>query len=196
MLTLFTTLTSYSSGLGYVNRIDRQDEIEGFSIMETLTQLSETLGKQLKSKGWLVTTAESCTGGGISAAITDISGSSAWFDRAFITYSNESKQQMLFVDEEAINRHGAVSRKVVEQMAAGAVEHSLADVAISVSGIAGPGGGSDDKPVGTVWFGWQLADGEQVQRVQYFSGNRAEVREQACYYAIKTLLQLIENGTR
>lgn len=160
--------------------------------METLTQLSEALGKQLKSRGWVVTTAESCTGGGISAAITDIPGSSAWFDRAFITYSNESKQQMLQVDEETINQHGAVSREVVEQMAAGAVKHSQANVSISVSGIAGPDGGGDEKPVGTVWFGWTLADEEKVQRVQCFSGNRAEVREQACYYAIKTLLQLIE----
>lgn len=159
--------------------------------MQTLTELSETLGKTLQNNNLVLTTAESCTGGGISSAVTDIAGSSAWFDRAFITYSNESKVEMLSVSESTLETDGAVSQQVVEQMATGAIKHSLANVAISVSGIAGPSGGTEDKPVGTVWFGWQLADGQKVQKVRVFSGNRKEVREQACIYAMTTLLNLI-----
>lgn len=190
ILTLFTALTSHSCGLGYVIRNDWQDEIEGFWIMQTLTQLSEELGELLRMKGWVLTTAESCTGGGISAAVTDIAGSSLWFDRAFITYSNEAKIEMLSVEATTLEKHGAVSQQVVQQMAEGAVTYSRANVAISVSGIAGPGGGSLEKPVGTVWFGWKLADGKEIQRVEIFQGNRKEVREQACCYAIRTLIEL------
>ncbi len=160
--------------------------------MVELTELSKTLGKLLFEKNLVLTTAESCTGGGIASAITDIAGSSSWFDRAFITYSNEAKKEMLGVDSETLDRNGAVSEEVVKQMASGAVKHSHAHIAISVSGIAGPGGGSEEKPVGTVWFGWQLEDGRSIQKMKVFPGNRAEVREQACRYAITSLIEMIE----
>jgi nicotinamide-nucleotide amidase len=136
-------------------------------------------------------TAESCTGGGIASAVTDIAGSSAWFDRAFVTYSNEAKMDMLGVNAKTLKIHGAVSQEVVLEMAAGAIKHSVADVAISVSGIAGPGGGSDEKPVGTVWFGWKVGNQIEKQHCVCFDGDRGSVREQACCYALQELLLLL-----
>ena len=162
--------------------------------MGTLTELSQTLGQLLLQQKLVLTTAESCTGGGIASAVTDIAGSSEWFDRAFITYSNEAKMDMLGVDPYTLQKEGAVSQKVVQQMAAGAIQSSMANVSISVSGIAGPGGGSDEKPVGTVWFGWKLADDTEVQKLKVFKGDRAEVRQQACYFALKTLVELINKS--
>ncbi len=164
-----------------------------FSTMEQTKQLSEKLGKLLQKKGAILVTAESCTGGGIASAVTDIAGSSDWFDRAFVTYSNQAKMEMLGVNEESLSQYGAVSQQVVKEMASGALVHSLGNVAVSVSGIAGPGGGSAEKPVGTVWFGWQLPDGTQKQSVQCFAGDRAEVRCQAVHYALKELLTLMSD---
>ncbi len=115
-------------------------------------QLSEKIGRALKARGATVTTAESCTGGWIAKAITDIAGSSAWFERGFVTYSNEAKSQMIGVSEATLRDNGAVSEPVVVEMAIGALRAARADYAISVSGVAGPDGGSVEKPVGTVWF--------------------------------------------
>lgn len=122
-----------------------------------LMQLSEQVGQALKARGATVTTAESCTGGWVAKVITDIAGSSAWFERGFVTYSNEAKAQMIGVREETLAQHGAVSEPVVVEMAIGALKAARADYAVSISGIAGPDGGSEEKPVGTVWFAFATA---------------------------------------
>lgn len=122
-----------------------------------IDRLSRELGEALQARGWFAATAESCTGGGVATAITDIAGSSGWFDRGFVTYTNEAKQQMLGVSIDSLLRHGAVSEAVVLEMARGGLARSDAGICVAISGIAGPGGGSDDKPVGTVWFAWRIA---------------------------------------
>ena len=155
--------------------------------MDLHQNISETVGQLLLQKGWVLTTAESCTGGGIASAITDIAGSSQWFDRAFITYSNEAKMEMLGVKQQTLEQFGAVSEATVIEMAQGALTHSNASIAISVSGIAGPSGGSDDKPVGTVCFAWQSAFGWNKVETHYLSGDRTQVRHQAVQLALVTL---------
>ena len=149
-----------------------------------LMQLSEQVGQALKARGATVTTAESCTGGWVAKVITDIAGSSAWFERGFVTYSNEAKAQMIGVREETLAQHGAVSEPVVVEMAIGALK-----AAVSISGIAGPDGGSEEKPVGTVWFAFATARGEGITRRECFSGDRDAVRRQATAYALQTLWQ-------
>lgn len=161
--------------------------------MGRLDELSKKAGTLLLEKGYVLVTAESCTGGGIAAAITDIAGSSAWFDRAFVTYSNEAKMDMLGVSPRTLNIYGAVSQETVEEMAAGALQNSPANVAISVSGIAGPAGGSKEKPVGTVWFGWKINNQLELQEKMLFDGDRRAVREQATYHALEKLTHLIES---
>jgi len=156
---------------------------------DELKQLSKSVGEALKQQGATVTTAESCTGGWVAKAITDIAGSSAWFERGFVTYSNEAKAQMIGVDVDTLNQHGAVSESVVIQMAEGALAAANASYALSISGIAGPDGGSEQKPVGTVWFGFASRHGDTVTRHQCFSGDRDAVRRQATVYALKTLWQ-------
>ncbi|WP_299020610.1 nicotinamide-nucleotide amidase [uncultured Photobacterium sp.] len=155
-------------------------------------QLAQTLGQVLARKGWVVTTAESCTGGGVSTAITDIAGSSGWFDRAFVTYSNEAKQQMLGVSEAALDRYGAVSEPVVKEMAAGALKSSLADISVAISGIAGPGGGSETKPVGTVCFAWADKTGWMAVETCFFEGDRNAVRQQAIEKSLSGMLQRLK----
>ncbi|GHA57255.1 CinA family protein [Photobacterium aphoticum] len=149
---------------------------------------AQRLGQQLARQQWVAATAESCTGGGIASAITDIAGSSAWFDRAFITYSNEAKQDMLGVAAQTLNDHGAVSEAVVYEMARGALAHSLAHISVAVSGIAGPGGGSDAKPVGTVWLAWADHTGWADAQCFHFDGDRVAVRQQAVDAALDGLL--------
>lgn len=141
-------------------------------------------------KGWLLATAESCTGGLISAACTDLAGSSNWFERGFVTYSNEAKTDMLGVDAALIVTHGAVSEEVARAMAAGAITRSRALVAVAVTGVAGPTGGSRAKPVGTVWFGF-MVDGHLSSEMQRFSGNRAAVRAATVRHALQRLVQLL-----
>ncbi|KQN64769.1 nicotinamide-nucleotide amidase [Erwinia sp. Leaf53] len=153
-----------------------------------LQQLSIRLGQRLQAEGASVTAAESCTGGWIAKVLTDIAGSSAWFQRGFVTYSNEAKQQMIGVSAAALAEHGAVSEAVVREMAQGALQAAGADYALSVSGIAGPDGGSDEKPVGTVWFGFASAGGEVRAERRRFSGDREAVRRQATAHALQTLL--------
>jgi len=160
-----------------------------------MDNLAAQVGALLKSHGLMLATAESCTGGGVAQAITGVAGSSAWFERGFVTYSNLSKQQMLGVRESTLKQHGAVSEMTVREMAEGALQHSSAQAALAVSGIAGPDGGTADKPVGTVWFAWGLKDGEtRAQRYQ-LDGNRAEVRAQAVNIALQGIADLLNNRT-
>ena len=160
-----------------------------------LMQLSEQVGLALKARGATVTTAESCTGGWVAKVITDIAGSSAWFERGFVTYSNEAKAQMIGVREETLAQHGAVSEPVVVEMAIGALKAARADYAVSISGIAGPDGGSEEKPVGTVWVAFASASGEGITRRECFSGDRDAVRRQATAYALQTLRQQFLQNT-
>lgn len=154
-----------------------------------IKEIVEQLGQKLKQKKLMIVTAESCTGGGIAQAITDIAGSSAWFDRGFVTYSNESKVQMLQVKQSTLNEYGAVSEQVAEEMAIGALANSNADIAISVTGIAGPSGGSENKPVGTVYIVWRLKDGQVVSERHDFLGDRDDVRQQAVELALNKCLE-------
>lgn len=162
-------------------------EINKTKLESQLQLVSRSLGQHLRAgKRWL-TCAESCTGGLIAKALTDISGSSAYFDRGFVTYSNQSKQEMLGVQQVTLEQQGAVSEAVVIQMAQGALKAAGADIALSVTGVAGPDGGSIEKPVGTVWFGWADNMGRVRSERQIFSGDRESVRLQAALYALQQL---------
>lgn len=156
-----------------------------------LETLCQQLAQALQQRGWMMATAESCTGGLIAGACTGLSGSSVWFERGFVTYSNLAKQQMLGVPESLLVAHGAVSEPVAAAMAQGAVQQSAAQVALSVTGVAGPTGGSVEKPVGTVWFGWQL-DGQTLTEHHLLAGDRAQVRAQTVQIALAGLLQRLQ----
>ena len=157
--------------------------------------LTVQLGGLLKSRGLMLATAESCTGGGVAQAITEVAGSSAWFERGFITYSNLSKQQMLGVGEAILVQHGAVSEAVVREMVAGALLHSAAQVALAVSGIAGPDGGTPDKPVGTVWFAWGCVQGTVYAQRHRLDGDRAAVRTASVHIALQGTIDLLAQQT-
>lgn len=157
--------------------------------------LAAQAGETLRSHGLMLATAESCTGGGVAQAITDLPGSSAWFDRGFVTYSNLSKQQMLGVEGATLAQYGAVSEAVVREMVSGVLTHSAAQVAVSVSGIAGPDGGTPDKPVGTVWFAWGVKDAAVYTQRYQLAGNRAEVRTQAVRIALQGVIDLLNQRT-
>ena len=155
---------------------------------KAIEALASEVGAALRRKGWMLATAESCTGGGVAQAVTEIAGSSAWFDRGFVTYSNAAKSAMLDVPAELIAQHGAVSAEVAAAMAAGAQANSAAQVALSTTGIAGPGGAVPGKPVGTVWFGWSVA-GVVDTACMRFDGDRQAVREQAVVHALQGVLR-------
>jgi nicotinamide-nucleotide amidase len=157
--------------------------------------LAAQVGALLKSHGLMLVTAESCTGGGVAQAITEVAGSSAWFERGFVTYSNLSKQQMLGVSADTLKQHGAVSELTVREMVAGALQHSAAQVALAVSGIAGPDGGTADKPVGTVWFAWGMKNREIRAQRHQLAGNRAEVRAQSVLIALQGVADLLDRST-
>jgi nicotinamide-nucleotide amidase len=157
--------------------------------------LAAQVGALLKSHGMMLATAESCTGGGVAQAITEVAGSSTWFERGFVTYSNLSKQQMLGVREATLKQHGAVSEMTVREMVAGALQHSAAQVALAVSGIAGPDGGTADKPVGTVWFAWGIKNGETNAQRYQLNGNRTEVRAQAVHIALQGVINILNQLT-
>lgn len=161
---------------------------------ERLDKLSQALGRRLQAGQLMLATAESCTGGWVAKVVTDIPGSSSWFDRGFVTYTNGAKQDMLGVSAGVLDLHGAVSEEVALAMARGALEHSLAGAAIAVTGIAGPDGGTEDKPVGTVWFAWALEGREPVAQCVQFAGNREEVRHQSVRLALERLLELLSGG--
>jgi len=153
-----------------------------------LYRLAEELGEALKARGLMLATAESCTGGWVSEAVTMVPGSSDWFERGFVTYTYISKREMLGVDGDVLGRHGAVSEEVVREMVRGALERSHAQVAVGVSGVAGPGGGTPDKPVGTICFGWGLKDGASRVETVRFLGDREAIRRQAVEHALKGVL--------
>jgi nicotinamide-nucleotide amidase len=156
-----------------------------------LEQLARLVARRLVETGLVLATAESCTGGWVAQLLTSVPGSSAWFDRGFVTYSNASKEEMLGVSVGTLASHGAVSEETVLEMARGALANSRATISLSVSGIAGPGGGSEEKPVGTVWFAWCLAGGGSVARQELFLGDRQEVRSQAAAEALQGVLNLL-----
>lgn len=149
------------------------------------------LARLLLNKGWFLATAESCTGGLIAASCTDLAGSSQWFERGFVTYSNAAKSELLGIDAALINTHGAVSEAVVRAMALGALSHAHAQVTIAVTGVAGPGGGSADKPVGTVWLAWATPAG-MTSELQHFAGDRAAVRHATVRRALTRLADILQ----
>ena len=148
------------------------------------------LADLMQKKGWMLASAESCTGGLIAAACTDLAGSSNWFERGFVTYSNAAKTELLGVDTGLIEQQGAVSEAVARAMAAGVLARSKAQVSVAVTGVAGPGGGSAEKPMGTVWFGFAVGD-QVTSEVKQFAGDRAAVRQATVDHAVQRLCQLI-----
>ena len=158
--------------------------------MAVLNETTAELAQALLARGWSLSTAESCTGGLVSATCTELSGSSAWFERGFVTYSNAAKTEMLGVPAELIAAHGAVSEAVAQAMAAGALRHSAAQIAVAITGVAGPLGGSVDKPVGTVCFAWAWPGGVYSERVQ-LSGDRAGIRQAAVWHALTGVRQRV-----
>ncbi len=157
-----------------------------------LTELSALvydLGERMTAQGRVLATVESCTGGGIAQALTDVPGSSAWFECGWVTYSNAAKTRQMDVDPALLESHGAVSEAVAAAMVTGGLARSTADLALSVTGIAGPSGGTPDKPVGMVCFGWQIRDGAVRTETRYFDGERHEVRRQAMLHALASLLE-------
>ncbi len=154
---------------------------------------AEKIGVLLTKNNHKLVTAESCTGGWVSKIITDVPGSSVWFESGIITYSDESKMRCLGVSEDTLGFYGAVSKETVQEMIAGAIEHSGAQSAIAVTGVAGPGGGSTEKPVGTVWLGWQIVGNLVETQLLHLSGDRDEIREQTVAIALRCLIEAYEN---
>ena len=159
---------------------------------ETLTTLAIIVGARLKARGLRLATAESCTGGWVAGAVTAIAGSSEWFDRGFVTYSNDAKMEMLGVSAATLEAFGAVSEQTAGEMAAGALAHSHAQLALSITGVAGPGGGSVEKPVGMVCFGWAGEGGAPLVITRNFSGDRESVRRQSVICALQGVLERLE----
>lgn len=168
---------------------------EVISVDPSVMELAESVGQLLETRQWRIAAAESCTGGGIAAAITSIAGSSAWFEYGLVTYANQAKQKLLGVTSESLATYGAVSEAVVTEMARGALAVSAADIAVATSGIAGPGGAVPGKPVGTVWFAWATASGDLVTECCQFAGNRVTVQRSAVIHALRGVLALAEKYT-
>ncbi len=161
---------------------------------DTLIRLAARVGARLKARGLMLVTAESCTGGWVAQAVTSVAGSSQWFERGFVTYSDVSKRELLGVRARTLRQCGAVSEQSARDMAAGALERSRAQVAVAVTGIAGPGGGSREKPVGTVCFAWARKGAAPASLVRRFSGGRASVRRQSVVAALDGLLKILRDG--
>jgi nicotinamide-nucleotide amidase len=159
---------------------------------DTLGALATLVGAGLKARGWMLATAESCTGGWVAQAVTAIAGSSEWFDRGFVTYSNDAKRDMLGVRTDTLDTHGAVSEATAREMAGGALLHSRATIAVAITGVAGPGGGSAAKPVGTVCFAWAVPGGAVDASTQRFAGDRDAIRRQAVILALQGVLERTE----
>ena len=155
--------------------------------------LAELVARAMTLRGGMLVTAESCTGGGLAYLLTSIPGSSTWYERGFITYSNDSKRELLGISGELLESHGAVSEQTAAAMAAGAVENSHAAVSIAITGIAGPEGGTEEKPVGTVCLAWCIRNGETRTTSVLFHGDRRKIREQAILMALQGLLDLLES---
>lgn len=153
-----------------------------------LRSAASRLAEKLLARGLKLATAESCTAGWIAKCCTDLAGSSAWFERGFVSYSNTAKQQLLGVEQAVLESEGAVSEAVALQMAAGALANSEAEITVAVTGIAGPDGGNEDKPVGTVWFGWAAPGGQLTTECMNFKGDREAVRRQTVMHALEGLI--------
>ena len=158
----------------------------------SLLELADLVGQALHAQREMLVTAESCTGGMIAQIMTAHAGSSGWFDRGFVTYTNQSKHELLNVSNATLDQYGAVSEQTVAEMLTGALNHSQATIAIAVSGIAGPGGGSDEKPVGTVWIGWARKDQLPTVKQFHFAGDRGAVRQAAAQTALNGVLDLVQ----
>jgi len=163
------------------------------AVSPAVDDLVAQLASLLTARGWMLATAESCTGGMIAAACTDLAGSSAWFERGFVSYSNAAKTELLGVPTGLIATHGAVSEAVARAMAQGALAHAHAQCAVAVTGVAGPSGGSADKPVGTVWFAWATPGGLHSE-CQRFDGGRAAVRSATVEHSLRTLMDLLHSS--
>jgi nicotinamide-nucleotide amidase len=161
---------------------------------DEITALAEEVGRALAEAGLVLAAAESCTGGGVGEAVTRVPGSSAWFDRGFVTYSNAAKHELLGVPEETIRAHGAVSGETARAMAEGALERSHASLAVAVTGVAGPDGGTAEKPVGLVWFAWSRREGTTHCESRLFGGGRDAVRAQSVAYALRGLLETVRRS--
>lgn len=153
------------------------------------------MGECLAQRGWMLVTAESCTGGWLGQAVTAVAGSSAWYERGFVTYSNISKCEMLSVRQVTLDHYGAVSIHTAQEMVLGALKHSHAQIGVSITGIAGPDGGTTEKPVGTVCFAWATKEGWVWQETQCFKGNRETIRQLSVATALHGILHLLENAT-
>ena len=161
-----------------------------------LFAMATELGSLLKQRHYFFATAESCTGGWVAKLMTDVVGSSGWFDRGFVTYTNQSKQDLLGVPVSTLEKYGAVSEATVQAMARGALLHSQADISVAVSGIAGPSGGTPFKPVGTVWFAWGYKEANAVEVFSHhrvFSGDRDSVRRQAVVHAMEGVIERLHD---
>ena len=160
---------------------------------DPLIEQAARVGARLKQSGALLVTAESCTGGWVSQAVTAIAGSSEWFERGFVVYSNAAKQELLGVRAETLERHGAVSEEVARELALGALERSRATISVAVTGVAGPSGGSAAKPVGVVWFAW-ANDGQVRSESRRFAGDREAVRRQSVMRALEGVLEVLDSA--
>lgn len=158
---------------------------------EELLQLARELGDRLCARGWMLATAESCTGGWVGEIVTSLAGSSLWYERGFITYANAAKVEMLGVPEALLTTHGAVSEETAMAMAAGALARSHAQATLAISGIAGPSGGTPQKPVGLVCYGWALTDGTLLSSTCRLDGDREEIRSRAVAAALRGLIELV-----
>jgi len=169
---------------------------EGVDAVEVgaVEALAARVGEALAARGVMLATAESCTGGWVAQAITSVAGSSGWFDRGFVTYSNRAKQEMLGVEVHTLESHGAVSEETVRAMASGALARSAAQMSLAITGVAGPEGGTPDKPVGTVWLAWADQRGAMDCRVRHYTGDRRQVRQQAVMDALYGVLDLLADA--
>jgi nicotinamide-nucleotide amidase len=158
---------------------------------KTFEQLSQDVGRVLLAHGLTLATAESCTGGWVAQVVTQTSGSSQWFDRGFVTYTNEAKQEMLGVKAQTLNQYGAVSEQTVQEMAEGALENSRAQIALAISGVAGPTGGTAEKPVGMVCIAWARANLQTQTVTRHFEGDRHAVRGQAVQFTLRHLIDMV-----
>jgi nicotinamide-nucleotide amidase len=159
---------------------------------DALTALATLVGARLRAKNLMLATAESCTGGWVAQAVTSVAGSSDWFERGFVTYSDAAKQEMLGVSARTLAAHGAVSEETAREMATGALAHSRAQVALAITGIAGPGGGSPEKPLGMVCFAWAVTDGKISSQTRHFKGDRESVRRQSVITALQGVVELLD----
>jgi nicotinamide-nucleotide amidase len=160
--------------------------------LSDLASLAERVGRELKKNSQSLVTAESCTGGWVSQVVTGVAGSSDWFERGFVTYSNAAKQELLGVRETTLKRHGAVSEETAREMAEGALRHGKGTVALSITGVAGPTGGTPQKPVGTVCFGWAAKGGRARTETRRFPGDRENVRRQSVVHALEGILSMLK----